>query len=476
MNALQDGGLSPEAIDAAFVEIRKNDLDWSAGRCFAYVFCAGEDVSAVAKRAYTAFMTENALDPTSFPSLVQMENEVVQIAAELAHGDGAVGNFTSGGTESILLAVKTARDHGRAERGIEQPNLVVPDSVHPAFHKAAHYFGLEVTSVPVRKDFRADPEAMAAAIDENTVMVVGSAPSYAQGVIDPIPQLAAAAAERGTLMHVDACVGGFFLPFLEQAGHTVPPFDFRVPGVTSISLDLHKHGYCPKGASVVMYADADLRRHQLFAHTRWAGYGITNATVQSSRGGASVAAAWAVLRYIGADRYRKLQTEVRGCVIDLCKGIDAIDGLHVLGEPDGSLLAFSSDSLDVFSLVDTMRERNWYIQPQFGHGHIPKSVHLTVTPINVPHQQAFLADLAECVVALRTTAAQDSPTADPMAAMAAAFISGQLSIPDAVSAIGADPARTAGESAAINRVLDALPAEHAEAVLREYFHQMYASS
>lgn len=474
MDALEDGGLSPEAIDAAFEKIREHDLDWSAGRCFAYVFSAGEDVGAVAKRAYTAFMTENALDPTSFPSLVRMENEVVKIASELMHGDAAVGNFTSGGTESILLAVKTARDHGRAERGIERPRIVVPDSVHPAFHKAAHYFGLDVTSVPVRKDFRADPEAMAAAIDENTVLVVGSAPSYAHGVIDPIPELAAAAAERGTLMHVDACVGGFFLPFLEQAGQTVPAFDFRVPGVTSISLDLHKHGYCPKGASVVMYADPDLRRHQLFAHARWAGYGITNATVQSSRGGASVAAAWAVLRYIGAARYRKLQTEVRACVLELCKGVDAIDGLSVLGEPDGSLFAFCSDSLDVFSLVDAMREREWYIQPQFAHDHAPKSVHLTVTPINVPHRDAFLTDLAECVAALQS-AAEEPPRADPMAAMAAAFVSGQLSIPDAVAAIGADPARTAGESAAINRVLDALPAEHAEAVLREYFHQMYAS-
>ncbi|MGH1342628.1 MAG: pyridoxal phosphate-dependent decarboxylase family protein [Nannocystales bacterium] len=475
MDALEDGGLSPEAIDAAFDEIREHDLDWSAGRCFAYVFSAGKDVGAVAKRAYTAFMTENALDPTSFPSLVRMENEVVQIASELAHGDGAVGNFTSGGTESILLAVKTARDHGRTERGIDRPRLVVPDSVHPAFHKAAHYFGLDVTSVPVRKDFRADPEAMAAAIDENTVMVVGSAPSYAQGVIDPIPELAAAAAARGTLMHVDACVGGFFLPFLEQAGHAVPAFDFRVPGVTSMSLDLHKHGYCPKGASVVMYANPDLRRHQLFAHTRWAGYGITNATVQSSRGGASVAAAWAVLRYIGASRYRELQTEVRACVLDLCTAINTIDGLQVLGEPDGSLLAFGSESLDVFALVDAMRERNWYIQPQFGHDHVPKSVHLTVTPINVPHREAFLADLSECVAALQVTAVQDTPAADPMAAMAAAFVAGQLSIPDAVSAIGTDPARTANESAAINRVLDALPPEHAEAVLREYFHQMYAS-
>lgn len=475
MDALEDGGLSPESIDAAFDEIRQHDLDWSSGRCFAYVFSAGEDVGIVATRAYTAFMAENALDPTSFPSLVRMENEVVQIAAELAHGEAAVGNFTSGGTESILLAVKTARDHGRAQRGTERPNLVVPDSVHPAFHKAAQYFGLDVTSVPVRRDFRADPEAMTAAIDENTVLVVGSAPSYAQGVIDPIPELAAAASERGTLMHVDACVGGFFLPFLEQAGHSVPAFDFRVPGVTSMSLDLHKHGYCPKGASVVMYADPDLRRHQIFAHTRWAGYGIANATVQSSRGGASVAAAWAVLRYIGADRYRTLQTEVRQCVVDLCNAIDAIDGLHVLGEPDGSLLSFSSDVLDVFSLVDAMRGREWYIQPQFGHDHVPKSVHLTVTPINVPHRDAFLAELRECVAALRVTAACDNPPADPMAAMAAAFESGQLSIPDAVSAIGADPARTGGESAAINRVLDALPAKHAEAVLREYFHQMYAS-
>jgi glutamate/tyrosine decarboxylase-like PLP-dependent enzyme len=473
MDALSDEGLSPDAIDTAFEEIRQHDLDWSAGRCFAYVFSAGEDVGEVAKRAYTAFMTENALDPTSFPSLVRMENEVVAIAAELVHGKDAVGNFTSGGTESILLAVKTGRDHARSERGIERPSLVVADSVHPAFHKAAHYFGLDVVSVPVRADFRADADAMAAAIDDRTAMVVGSAPSYAQGVIDPIPELAAAAAARGVLMHVDACVGGFFLPFLEQAGESVPAFDFRVQGVTSMSLDLHKHGYCPKGASIVLYADADLRRFQLFSHTRWPGYGITNATVQSSRGGASVASAWAVLRYIGAKRYQTLQTDVRQCVRDLCEGIDAIDGLHVLGEPDGSLLSFASDSIDVFALVDAMRAREWYVQPQFAHGNVPKSVHLTVTPINVPHRDAFLADLTACVTALKSEQASP-PSADPMAALAKAFVSGQLSIPQAISAIGADPTKTAGDSAAINRVLDGLPSEHAEAVLREYFHQMYA--
>lgn len=471
MKTLAAEGLSVEAIDAAFEDIRQHDLDWSSGRCFAYVFSAGKDVGAVAQRAYTAFLTENALDPTSFPSLVRMENEVVAVAAELMHGDGAVGNFTSGGTESILLAVKTARDHIRATKGVERPNIVVADSVHPAFHKAAHYFGLDVVSLPVRKDFRADHEAMAAAITDETALVVGSAPSYAQGVIDPIRELASAASARGVLMHVDACVGGFFLPFLEQAGESVPDFDFRVPGVTSISLDLHKHGYCPKGASVILYADADLRRHQLFSHTKWAGYGLTNATVQSSRGGGSVAAAWAVLRHIGAERYRSLQTQVRACVNDLCKGIAAIDGLDVLGEPDASVMAFGSTSIDVYALVDAMRSRDWYIQPQFGHGNVPKSIHLTVTPINVPHQAEFLSDLTACVAELRANTTSGTQS-DPMATLAAAFAAGQISIPDAIAAIGTDPTR-AQESAAMNRVLDRLPSEQVEAILREYFHQMY---
>jgi len=471
MKSLANDGMRAEAVAEALETFRHDDLDWSSGRCFAYVFSAGDDVKAVAERAFTAFMTENALDPTSFPSLVKMENEVVGIAAELVHGEGAAGNFTSGGTESILLAVKTARDHARATRGIERASLVVPDSVHPAFHKAAHYFGLDVVSVPVREDFRADVDAMAAAIDERCALVVGSAPSYAQGVIDPIPELAAVAAERGVLMHVDACVGGFFLPFLEQAGAAVRPFDFRVPGVTSMSLDLHKHGYCPKGASIILYSDADLRRYQLFSHARWAGYGMTNATVQSSRGGAPVAAAWAVLRYIGAQRFRTLQTQVRQCVLDLCAGIDAIDGLRVLGKPDGSLISFASDTIDTFALVDAMRARNWYVQPQFGHGAVPRSIHLTVTPINVPHADALLAALAEAVDGLRSVDAGP----DPLAAMATAFASGQISIPEAVSTIGADPTQLTA-SASINRILDELPPEHAEAVLREYFHQMYVGT
>ncbi len=473
METLSARGLSAAEISERFDVIRRQDLNWKSGRCFAYVFSAGQDVGALASDAYTQFMTENALDPTSFPSLVRMENELVDIAVELMHGEGAVGNFTSGGTESILLAVKTARDHARSERGIERPTIIVPDSVHPAFHKAAHYFDIEIISVPIRKDFRADAVAMAAAIDERTALLVGSAPSYAQGVIDPIGELAAAALDAGVLMHVDACVGGYFLPFIEQAGEPVPAYDFRVPGVTSMSLDLHKHGYCPKGASVVLYANAPLRRHQLFSHTRWAGYGLTNATVQSSRGGASVAAAWAVMRHLGTDRYQTLQMGVRDCVRTLCRGIDSIDELQVLGEPEASLLSFTSDALDVFALVDAMREREWYVQPQFGHGETPKSIHLTVTPINVQHTETFLSDLEAAVAELRASPTTPG-TPDPMSTMAAAFTSGQLSIPDAIAAIGADPTQHGKHSASINRVLDQLPPEHSEAVLREFFHQMYA--
>lgn len=472
MTTLPSAGRNRAEIFESFDEFGKDDLDWRNGRCFAYVFTAGDEVYAIARDAYTRFMTENALDPTSFPSLMRMENEVVSMTSELLHSPSGVGNFTSGGTESILLAMKAARDWGRAEKGIERPKVIVASSVHPAFFKAGHYFGIDLVAVPVGRDFRADSEAMKAAIDDDTVMLVGSAPAYAQGVIDPIAELGAIASERGLLLHVDACVGGFFLPFLERAGQPVPPFDFRVEGVTSLSVDLHKYGYCPKGASLVLYRDAELRKHQLFAHTKWAGYGLTNATIQSSRSGGAVAAAWAVLNSIGDAGYRDLQTSIRASVLQLCEGINGIDGLDVLGEPHAGLLSFSSSAVDVYAIVDGMRARDWYVQPQFGYGNTPRSIHLTVTPPNVGKEEALLGDLAEVVEGLKTAAA-NAPADDPLTKLVAAFVSGQLSMEQALASLGGDPSSLGKTSAPINRVLDALPNEQSEELLRAYFNLLY---
>ncbi len=264
-------GMPREAVLAAMESARGRDAPWREGKAFSMVYYADEEILDLLKAAYTMFFSENGLNPTAFPSLRKFETEVVGMTAALLGGDAAVcGNMTAGGTDSILAAVKAARDWGRAHNPRNTaPEMVLPATAHPAFDKAGHYFGVKPVHVPVAADFRADVAAMASAINERTILVVGSAPSYPHGVVDPIPALAQVAQERGLLCHVDACVGGFVLPFARKLGYPVPPFDFSVPGVTSISADLHKYGYAAKGASVILYRDAGvaplpvLRRHGL---------------------------------------------------------------------------------------------------------------------------------------------------------------------------------------------------------------------
>ena len=271
-SSLPEHGQPAEEVLARLEELRAGDVRWRDGRALTLAYTAGPEVQAVAEEAYRRYMTENALNTDAFPSLRRMQQDVVDIVAGWLHGGPeAAGFMTTGGTESILLAVKAARERGRAERGVERPNVVLPASAHAAFEKAAHYFGLESRRIPVRADWRADVEAMAAAIDDSTVLVVASAPQYPQGVIDPVAEIAALAAERDISCHVDACMGGVTLPYLARLGQDVPPFDFAVEGVTSMSVDLHKFGYTAKGASVIVHRTRALRRYQVFVTERWLG-------------------------------------------------------------------------------------------------------------------------------------------------------------------------------------------------------------
>ncbi|MEU7532348.1 aspartate aminotransferase family protein [Saccharothrix sp. NPDC042600] len=396
--------MTPEDVLAELAALRAGDLPTHGGRTLAYVYdSAVPGLDDLAARAHAAASSVNGLDPTAFPSLLRLENDVVATAARLLGGTPeTVGTVTSGGTESCLLAVLAARD----ARTVESPSIVLPETAHAAFHKAAHYFGVRVVAVPVDpKTFRADPEAMVAAIDDTTVLVVVSAPSYAHGVVDPVPPIAAACLERGVRCHVDACIGGWVLPFAPDA----PPFDFSVPGVTSISVDLHKYAYCPKGTSVLLHANADLRRPQYFASAAWPGYTMLNSTTQSTRSGGPVAAAWAVLRHIGDDGYRTLAATALESTRVIRDGIEAIDGLRVLGEPDSTLVAFTSDDVDVFVVADEMRTRNWYVQPQFAHRSSPANLHLTVTAANAGAEDGFLADLRASVAAARAAGPVDVP-------------------------------------------------------------------
>jgi sphinganine-1-phosphate aldolase len=396
-------GLPADRVLDELRAMRAGDLPTHGGRTLAYVYDSGlAGLDQLAAGAHALASAANGLDPTAFPSLLRMENDVVAAAAALlGGGPSAVGSVTSGGTESCMLAVHAAR---AARPEVERPRIVVASTAHAAFHKAARYFGVEVVTVPVvASTFTADPEAMAAAVDERTVLVVVSAPSYAHGVIDPVAPVAAAASAWGARCHVDACIGGWVLPYFRALGVDVPPFDLSVPGVTSLSVDLHKYAYCPKGTSVLLHADADLRRSQFFASAAWPGYTMLNSTLQSTRSGGPLAAAWAVLNHIGDEGYRTLASRTLSAVRTLRSGIEAVEGLRIQGDPQSTLLsvAAGSDDFDVFTVADEMTERGWYLQPQFGFESSRPNLHLTVTAANHGAEELLLTDLAAAVAAAR---------------------------------------------------------------------------
>ncbi|MFN8037635.1 MAG: aminotransferase class V-fold PLP-dependent enzyme [Acidimicrobiales bacterium] len=396
--ALPRTGMTKADILAELTAKRAGDVRWQEGRTFGMVYDAGPEAHDVLEAVAAMFLHDNALNTMAFPSLGQIQSEVVGITADLLHGERAAGFITSGGTESILMAVKAARERGRVERGIDEPELVLPVSAHAAFHKAAHYFGLTVRKVPVRDDWRADVDAAADAVNANTVLVVGSAPQYPQGVVDPIPELAALAAEVGASFHTDACMGGFVLPFMEELGHDVPPWDFRVDGVTTISADIHKLGYAPKGASVVLHRSKELRRHQTFVFEDWLGGFYASPNMQGTRSALPMACAWAILHHLGLEGYLRLTQATIETRVRLVDGVRAIPELAVLGEPEAHLVAISANPglehpIDVFALGDALQARGWFHDRQKP----PDTLHATVSAGNAPVIEDYLVDLADCV-------------------------------------------------------------------------------
>jgi sphinganine-1-phosphate aldolase len=408
---LPQTGMSKDDIVEVLEAYRGGDARWQDGRTFGMVYDAGPEAHAVMEAVATMFLHDNALNTNAFPSLAKIQSQVVGITADLLHGTEAAGFMTSGGTESILCAVKAARERAIEERGITAPEMVLPASAHAAFHKAAHYFGLQVHKVPVRDDWRADVDGMAACVNENTVLVVGSAPQYPQGVIDPIPELAALAAEVGASFHTDACMGGFLLPFMELLGEDVPPWDFRVDGVTTISADLHKLGYAPKGASVLLHRTKALRRYQTFVFDDWLGGFYASPGMQGTRAALPMATAWATLHHLGLDGYLRLTRATLDTRARLVDGVRAIPGLAVLGEPEAQCVAITvadgyEDALDVFAVGDALLTRGWHLDRQKP----PDSLHATVSAGNAPVIEDFLADLATCVEEVGGTRLADRST------------------------------------------------------------------
>ncbi len=394
-------GAPLDQLLSRMAERRRADADWRGGRTWSLIYPAGPDVDEVLRAANDAYLFENALNPFRFPSLRQMEDEVVSMTTGLLHGGPESGGaMTSGGTESILLGVKTARDRARAERGIDRPRMLVPHSAHPAFAKAAQLLAIEMEQIPLDADYRADVRAAGSMIDERTVLLVGSAPCYPFGVADPIPELAALAAAHGASFHTDACLGGFLLPFYERLGEPVPPFDFRVPGVTTISADVHKYGYCTKGASVIAHRDAEtLRRHQLFVYDQWPGGLYGSFALAGARPAAPIAAAWAVMNYLGEEGYVRLAGVVRDTVRRIRRGIEGNPKLRLWGDPIMSVLAFGSEAVDIGAIGDFMDDRGWHLDRQKG----PDALHLMVSPAHADAAGAFLEDLRRATETDRTS-------------------------------------------------------------------------
>ena len=377
--------------------MRTRDVRWREGRAFSLAYNAGPDALAVAEEAYRRFSGENALNTDAFPSLKRIQAEVVAMAGVwLGATPQSAGFMTSGGTESILMAVKAARDRLLALRGIRNPNMVLPTSAHAAFAKAGAYFGVEVRRVAVQPDWRANVVAMRDVTDENTVLIVGSAPQYPQGVIDDIVGIAKIAIDFDINCHVDACMGGVTLAYLARLGENIAPWNLQVPGVSSISVDLHKFGYTSKGASVIIYATKHLRSFQGFITDDWLGGFYGSSGVLGTKSGGSMASAWAVMHFLGDDGYLRLTRQAREATLQLADFVRESQDLVLRAEPESTLLCFGArdpSALNVFAVADELSKRGWYVDRQTP----PDSLHCTVNAIHHDKIDWFTKDLHECV-------------------------------------------------------------------------------
>ncbi len=373
---------------------RAEDLDWRGGKAFSLVYNTDDpELEELQHEIAAMFLHENALNPFRYKTLLRMEGEVIDMARSLF--GASAGSLSSGGTESIFLAVQTARDHARA-RGAMSPELVCSITVHPAFAKACKYLDVGFNPLPVRADGRADPGAYAEAIGPDTALVVASAPCYPYGVIDPVTEIAGLAAERGVLCHVDACLGGYLLPFWERLGQAVPPWDFRVEGVTSLSADIHKYGYCFKGVSSILYADRELFQRQIFMYDSWPGGLYASASAAGTRPGSPIAAAWATMAHLGEDGYLRLGARVLAATEGFLRGIASIEGVRVTSDPDMSVFEFAADpaspvAVDIEAVGDRMDDRGWNLDRQQG------GLHVMISPGHDRVVDAFVEDLAASV-------------------------------------------------------------------------------
>jgi sphinganine-1-phosphate aldolase len=391
---------SKDEILARLKEYANEDADPQSGKLFTIAFEAGlDELRDLTHRALTLFADKNILDFLEFPSAIKMEKGIIDVAKSLMHGDDeVVGTYTFGGTESVFLAVKAARDQFILKRGLGvYPEIVMPVTAHPCWDKAAEYMGLLAKRVPVDPDtLTVKPDSISQAITDNTAMIVGSAPNWPFGTIDPIQELAEIAVQNNIWLHTDACVGGFILPFMKKLGEDIPDFDFSVPGVSSISLDPHKYAFSPHGSSVVLFRKSFYKMYSTFTNIRWPGYVIINPAVLSTRSAGPLAAAWAALHYLGEAGYLDLAAKMIRARNRIVPALQKL-GYRVLGRQSSCIVAFSSEQVNVFKLADVMGEKGWWILAQRGieDMNIPPSIHLTITPIHDQAAEHMLQDLED---------------------------------------------------------------------------------
>ncbi|HEX3002577.1 MAG TPA: aminotransferase class V-fold PLP-dependent enzyme [Angustibacter sp.] len=473
----------PDDVLAELRRLREADAATHGGHVLAYVYDADDAaLDELAAEASLLALPVNGLDPTAFPSVAVMERDLVRRARELLGGDEeVVGTATSGGTESCLLAVKTARDAWRAAGGTGRARVVLPVTAHPAFHKAAHYLDVEPVVVPVDPvSCAVRPEDVGAHLDARACLVVVSAPSYPHGVVDPVEAVAALAARNGVACHVDACIGGMVLPFVDP-GAAVSRWDLSAPGVTSLSVDLHKYGYAPKGVSLLLHRRRDRARFQPFALTSWPGYAVVNTTVLGSKPAAPLAAAWAIGEALGVPGYRVLAERALAATGQLVRALAGVRGLRVVGDPGATLIAVAADEaaeeadrVDPHHLADALRARGWVIQPQPAlettAGRLPRTAHLTVTAVTARVVEELVSAVAQAADEVR-----GAPPAEANADLLAA--AGQLDVQvlDVATAQGllAVAGLAAGESlpsrmAPVMALIERLPPALAQRLLIEY--------
>lgn len=398
--SMPEQGAPGDEILAQLEAFKEKDPKFKDGRVWSLVYYINEEHSGFLKEAYHRFSSENGLNPGAFKSLKKMESEVISATAEILNGtDEVCGVVTSGGTESCLMAVKTYRDMARDKRGVKKPEMIMATTAHVAWFKASEYFNVKIRLVPLKDDFTPDLKKLKKMINRNTVMILGSAPEYPHGIIDPIEEMGKIAQAKSIPLHVDACVGGFILPFMAMNGEQLPPWDYRVPGVTSISADIHKYGYAAKGASTITYRNLDLLRYQMFVYQDWPGGVFASSALLGTRPGGGYAAAWAAMNYFGKEGYKQLAADTLEAVTRLKTGVAAIDGLEVMGRPQGPLFSYRSTDpdLNIYAVGDQMDARGW----QVNRNQHPPGLHAMVTAQHLAVVEDYLADLRTAVDVVR---------------------------------------------------------------------------